>query len=150
MKTAFLITSEKLFDDFSNKQQIINRIKDLPASRNTVKDRIIKISEDVSKQLKSDLDNVGMFSICLDESTDVTSQARLAVFVRCACGNIMKEELVSLLSLPTTTTGKDIMNEIKQELGIKMGLDFKKIVSVTTDGATQYGRKVQWVSKISG
>jgi hypothetical protein len=70
---------------------------------------------------------------CLDESTDVTLQASLAVFVRFPCGNVMREELVKLLRLPTTTTGKDIMNEVKQELVVKMGVDLQKIVSVTTE-----------------
>jgi hypothetical protein len=94
--------SDKLFEDFPNKQQIVNRIKEMPASRNTVKDRIIRMSEDVSEQMKADLDNAQMFSIFLDESTDVTLQARLAVFVRFPCGNVMREELVKLLRLLTT------------------------------------------------
>jgi hypothetical protein len=52
----------------------------------------------------------------------------------------MREELVKLLRLPTTTTGKDMMNEVKQELVVKMGFDLQKIVSVTTDAA-----QVWWV-----
>jgi hypothetical protein len=83
------------------------------------------MSEDVSEQMKADLDNAQMFSICLDESTDVTLQARLAVFVRFLCGNVMREELVKLLRLPSTTTGKDIMNEVKQELVEKWGLNYR-------------------------
>jgi hypothetical protein len=41
----------------------VNRIKEMPVSRNTVKDRIIRMREDASEQMKADLDNAQMFSM---------------------------------------------------------------------------------------
>jgi len=47
------------------------------------------MSGDISIQLQTYLASTEFFSICLDESTDVTSQARLAVFVRFISVNII-------------------------------------------------------------
>jgi len=44
--------------------------------------------------------------------TDVTSQARLEVFVRFISVNIIKEELIKLITISTKTTGRDIMDEV--------------------------------------
>lgn len=51
----------------------------------------------------------------MNERTDVASQTRLADFDRFACGNVIRKELVALLSLPTATTGNDIMNDVTQD-----------------------------------
>lgn len=52
------------------------------------------------------------FSISLNESTNVTSQARLAVLVRFSCVNIINEGYLILTRTSTKTTGQDIMNEV--------------------------------------
>jgi len=75
LKEVFVKASNILFQDFTNKNHIIKRINDLPVSRNTVKDRIICMSNDITDQLQTYLASENYFSICLDESTDVTSQA---------------------------------------------------------------------------
>ncbi|KAG0435345.1 General transcription factor II-I repeat domain-containing protein 2A [Dictyocoela muelleri] len=75
-----------------------------------------------------------MFSICLDESTDITSQLRLAVFVRFSNENLMKEELLKLLLLSNTCRGQNIMNEVNKEFE-RLGVDLQNLVSVTTDCA---------------
>ena len=46
----------------------------------------------VTDQLIKDLGNAAMFSICLDESTDVILAARLAVFARFPSGNKIKNK----------------------------------------------------------
>ena len=53
-----------------------------------------------------------MFSICLDDSTDVTPDA---VFARFPSGNIIKEELIKLMALSEKTRVEDFMNELKNE-----------------------------------
>ncbi|GFW95545.1 general transcription factor II-I repeat domain-containing protein 2A [Trichonephila clavipes] len=73
-------------------------------------------------------------SLCLDESIDITKSARLAVFARYCVGNIIKEELIAITSLLTTTKGTDICTAVRNLLAEKE-IDLKKIVSVTTDGA---------------
>lgn len=145
LKEAFLNCSDFLFEDFQNKDGILKRINELPVARNTVKDRIIAMDKDVTDQLLLDLNNAGMFSICLDESTDVTQLARLAVIARFPSGNVMKEEIIKLMTLSEKTRGKDIMDELKKEF-IELGIDFGNIVSVTTDGApSMVGKNVGFV-----
>ena len=79
-----------LFGDFPNKTDILKRIDKLPVARNTAKDKIIAINEDATDQLLIDLKGAGMFSLCLVESTDVTSSSCLGVFARFPAGNIIK------------------------------------------------------------
>ncbi|KAL4126005.1 hypothetical protein QTP88_010237 [Uroleucon formosanum] len=110
IKEVFLMTLNTLFQDFANKNEIIKRIQDLPISRNSVKERILCMSGDILNQLQTDLASADFFSFCLNESTDITSQARLAVFVRFISVNIMKEELIKLITISTKTTGRDIMD----------------------------------------
>lgn len=52
LKEVFVEASNILFHDFTNKNEIIKRINDLPVSRNTVKDRIICMSNDITDQLQ--------------------------------------------------------------------------------------------------
>ena len=60
----------------------------------------------VKNQIEKDLAVCDFFSICLDETTDVTSSARLSVFVRYFTGNEIHEELLGLETLSSNTTGK--------------------------------------------
>jgi len=64
----FLKASNILFQDFTNKNEIIRRINDFPVSRNTVKYHIIYMSNDITNQLQIYLASACYFSICLDES----------------------------------------------------------------------------------
>ncbi|XP_056637725.1 general transcription factor II-I repeat domain-containing protein 2-like [Diorhabda sublineata] len=75
------------------------------------------------------------FSIALDESTDLSDTAQLAIFIR----GIDKEftvikELLALQPLKATTTGEDIFNEV-QKLFTSFGLPWSKLIEVCTDGA---------------
>ena len=72
--------------------------------------------------------------MCLDETTDVNNHARLAVILRYAVGDNMREELVKLLSLPERTQGIYIHNAV-MEAFIAQDIKPEKVVSVTTDGA---------------
>jgi len=65
---------------------------------------------------------------------DVTSQARLAVFVRFISVNIIKEELIKLITISTKTTGRDIMDEGHKEFRY-LKINILNIVSITTDRA---------------
>ncbi|GFT75654.1 uncharacterized protein TNCV_4557651 [Trichonephila clavipes] len=139
LKEAWLACAPSLFDDFDNKDKIIQRIKDVPLSRNTMKGRILKLAENVTDQQKNDINSVPFISLCLDESIDTTKSARLAVFARYCVGNIIKEELIAITSLLITTKGTDICTAVRNSLAEKE-IDLKKIVSVTTDGAPNMKR----------
>ncbi|KAK2580007.1 hypothetical protein KPH14_010772 [Odynerus spinipes] len=141
LKDAWLQCAPYLFEDFENKEKIIQRIKDMPIARNTVKENILGMAENVNSQQKIHIKSCDFISICLDESTDVTGSARLAIFVRYFVQNNIKE-LISLSTLTTTTTkGLDICNAVIDALA-KREICPSKTVSVTTDGArTLTGRE---------
>ncbi|CAG4959705.1 unnamed protein product [Colias eurytheme] len=146
LKEAWLACAPSLFADFENKNKIIQRIKDTPLSRNTIKERILKLAENVTEQQKLDIHSASFISLCLDESTDVTKSARLAVFARYCVGNVIKEELIAIKSLPTTTKGADICTAVKNSI-VEKEIDIKKVVSVTTDGApSMVGKKIGFIS----
>ena len=63
--------------------------------------------DNVSHQQNTDI-TCDLLSICLDESTDVTGSARLAIFGPYLVGNTIKEEVIGLASLETTTRGINI------------------------------------------
>ncbi|GFT24156.1 uncharacterized protein TNCV_2064021 [Trichonephila clavipes] len=125
LKEAWLACAQSFFDDFTNKAKIIQRIKDVPLSRNTMKDRILKLAENVTDQQKNDINSAPFISLCLDESIDITKSARLAIFARYCVGNILKEELIVITSLLTTTKGTDICTPVRNSLAEKE-IDLKK------------------------
>ena len=115
-------------------------------SRKTVKNRILKLESDTTKQLTQDLSSCKFFSICIDESADITSSSRLAIFSRFCKGDELCEKMVALLTLPERTTRAKICKAVINEF-CSCQIDFSKVVSVTTDGApSMTGKKAGFVS----
>ena len=103
------------------------------------------MNANIASKLRKDLAGCDFFSISLDETTDITSSARLAIFARYSSGHEVYEELHSLETLSSNTTGKDIC-EIVVNMLRERNIDMSKIVSVTTDGApNMVGRYVGFV-----
>ncbi|XP_022904349.1 zinc finger BED domain-containing protein 5-like [Onthophagus taurus] len=119
LKEVWLACASSLYDDFDNKDKIIRCIKDTPLSRNTVKERILKLAENVTDQQKINISSASFISLCLDESTDVAKSARLAVFAQYYVGNVIEEELIVIKSLLTTAKGTDICTAVKNSLAEK-------------------------------
>jgi len=128
-----------------NKDAIIKRISELPLSRNIIKDRIMRLNTNVQHQLKRDIRKCKYFSISLDETTDVTSHAQLAIIGRYSDGLTMREELIKLVSVSTSKSGSEICKVVIQTFP-DLSIDISKVVSVTTDGApNMVGKKVGFV-----
>ncbi|GFU07795.1 general transcription factor II-I repeat domain-containing protein 2A [Trichonephila clavipes] len=134
LKEAWLACAPSLFDDFDNKDKIIQRIKDVPLSRNTMKDRILKLAENVTDHQKNDTTPLLLYRYVLTNVLTLLNSARLAVFARYCVGNIIKEELIAITLLLTTTKGTDICTAVRNSLAEKE-IDLEKIFSVATDGA---------------
>ncbi|XP_042206826.1 general transcription factor II-I repeat domain-containing protein 2A-like isoform X1 [Homarus americanus] len=146
IKEAWLECAPFLFDNLSEKDKIIQRIKDLSVSRKTIEDRILKMEMNTTDQLTKDLASCKFFSICVDESTDITSSARLAIFSRFCRDDEVCEEMINLVTLPERTTGADICKAVVNELSIRQ-IDISKVVSVTTDGApSMIGKEAGFVN----
>lgn len=57
-------------------------------------------------------DWIMFLSICLDESTNVPSSARIAITARLCIGSEVREELVNFVSLPQKTSGTEICKAV--------------------------------------
>ncbi|GBO31266.1 hypothetical protein AVEN_87365-1 [Araneus ventricosus] len=90
------------------------------------RERILKLAGNVTDQQKIDINSAPFKSLCLDESTNLTKSARLSVFARYCVGNVIKEELIAITSLLTTTKGTDICTAVKNSLAEKE-IDLKKL-----------------------
>ena len=112
IKNCFINASTELFGDFKNKEDIIKRIKELPLSAKTIKDRTIKMCSNITTQLIEDLKLVSALSIAVDESCDINDTAQVSLFVRFISHSGPKEELLGLLPLKGQTRGEDIANAV--------------------------------------
>ena len=75
-----------------------------------------------------------LFSLALDESTDVTDLQRMCVFARFVHDFIVKEDILALIPLSDTTRGIDCYNVLKSYL-IDKKVPLAKLCCVITDGA---------------
>ena len=85
--------------------------------------------------LAENINKFSHFNLALDESTDINDTAQLTVFIRGVTDDFeVKEELLDLSSMKSTTTGEDITKEVLK-VSEKFWLDPKKLTGLTTDGA---------------
>lgn len=109
-------------------------IKTLPLSDTTIMRRIDEMAVNVENKLIHILKN-SSFSLQLDESTIVDSNALLMAYVRYLDeSNEMQEEMLFTLSLTTDTTGLSIFTAVKTYFE-NHKIPFSNIVACATDGA---------------
>ncbi|XP_034075813.1 zinc finger BED domain-containing protein 5-like [Gymnodraco acuticeps] len=135
VKEAFVEAADALFRDYTNKTEIVNAIKAVQLSRSTVTRRCEVMAEDLTQQLRKDIEDCECFSLQLDESTDVSDTAQLCVFIRMVFTDMTaKEELLTILPMKEHTRGEDIFRTFKNFVD-KTKLPMSKLSSITTDGA---------------
>lgn len=85
------------------------KFEEVSFSRTTVARRIEVMSKQLTSKLKGRVPSVQIFSLALNESTDIDDTAQLLIFVRSISENFeITEELLSLESMKCTTTGENI------------------------------------------
>ena len=89
------------------------------------------------------------FSLAVDESSDTSDTAQLAVFIRGVDSNLcVTEELLGFKAMHGTTTGKDIFEEVSKCVA-EMKLTWDKLAGLTTDGApAMCGQKSGLVGRV--
>lgn len=143
VKTCMLQAAELVCPE---KRQALANIS---LSRPTVTDRVEELSGDLKRQLKEKVKSFIAFSVALNESTDVTDVAQLAIFI---CGvdaslNVT-EEFVSVVPMMDTTTANDVFVSLIGALD-NLEVNWSRAVSVATDGApSMIGRKAGVVVKL--
>ncbi|XP_068101524.1 protein FAM200C-like [Hyperolius riggenbachi] len=133
-KTFMLDVANELFDDFSDKDKIIKRIKDMPLSARTVHDRTIMMANKIEATQVKDINTALFFSLALDESTDVSHLSQFSVIARYAVGDKIREESLAVLPMKGTTRGEDLFKAFT-EFAKEQNLPMDKLISVCTDGA---------------
>ena len=133
-KAFMLDVANELFDDFSDKDKIIKRIKDMPLSAKTVHDRTIMMANQVAETQVKDINAASYFSLALDESTDVSHLSQFSVIARYAIGDTLREESLAVLPMKGSTRGEDLFKSF-MEFAKETNLPMDKLISVCTDGA---------------
>ncbi|XP_029461803.1 protein FAM200B [Rhinatrema bivittatum] len=133
-KTFMLDVASELFDDFSNKDKIIKRIKDMPLLARTVHDRTIMMANQIEATQVKDINAALFFSLALDESTDISHLSQFSVIARYAVGDTLCEESLAVLPMKGTTRGEDLFKSFT-ELAKEKNLPMDKLILVCTDGA---------------
>lgn len=103
-------------------------MKTVPLSDNTVKDRIDKMA---GNQLHEKLRNVP-FAIQWDETTTVSDESVLIVYVQYIHGDDFKQDI--LISINLATTGQDIFMAVDSYLSSN-NLPYENLVACCTEGA---------------
>ncbi|MBN3306723.1 SCND3 protein, partial [Amia calva] len=122
--------------DGKQKDELCEKIKQIPMSRTTTARKSEILTEDVLTQLDDAIQSAPCIALAVDKSTDVSDNAQLLVYVRFyhTEKKAFCEDLLGVTSLETHTRGKDIYMAIKEMLR-KRGIDLKQVVSITSDGA---------------
>ncbi|CAJ1074342.1 PREDICTED: SCAN domain-containing protein 3-like [Xyrichtys novacula] len=125
----------KTLTDGKQQEKLCKKVAEIPMSATTATRRCEVLTEDVLQQLDEAVRSVPV-GLAVDESTDVTDNAQLLVYVRFFNKEkkVFCEDLLGVAPLKTSTKGEDIYKAIKEML-TERGIDMKLVVSITTDGA---------------
>jgi len=113
-----------------------------------VAERISDLSANLDSQLKNKVKSFVTFSVALDESTDISDVAQLAICIRGVDEPLSDiEKFLGLVLMMDTTTTNDIFNSLVGALN-RVGVDWSRAVSIATDGApSMIGKKAGVVTK---
>lgn len=106
----------------------------IPVSDNTVSRRIEHMSEDIEEQVLRQSRDSPLFALQLDESTDISGQAQLLIFIRIVSNEDIMENFLCCKTLSETTKGEDIFEIVDNYLKFA-NLLWEKCIGVCTDGA---------------
>ena len=104
-------------------------------SRRTVTRRIEELAEDLKISLRTLACKFELYTLAVDESTDQTDIAQLAVYIRGITPEFyIIEELANLVPLTGTTTGTGIFEAVNTVLA-GLNLTTEKLQCIASDGA---------------
>ena len=110
-------------------------MENVSLSHQTVARRVDDMAANIEDTLVQRLSGCEFYSLALDESTDISDTAQLAIFVRGVAKTFdVVEELLDICPLKGTTTGKDVFAKVNQVIK-KFKLSMNKLVGIVTDGA---------------
>nr|XP_006121069.2 general transcription factor II-I repeat domain-containing protein 2-like isoform X4 [Pelodiscus sinensis] len=134
VKRCMLKIGHELFDEFHNKDKILQKIQDLPLSAKTVHDRALKMAHQIEKEQMQKLRTAAYFSFALDETTDICDVNQLCILGRYICGDTVHEEMIAILPVKNQRRGEDILKTVMDFVN-EREIPLDNLVSVCTDGA---------------
>ena len=120
-------------------EQQSNKFRQISLSNDTIKSRIWDMSGDILLQAVRNVKNSPVYSLQLDELTNVASCSQLLVYVRYLDGEALKEEYLFSEPLVTTTRGEDVFRMLETII-IKHELGWERLVGLCTEWGTFHGR----------
>jgi len=111
------------------------QITEFAHCNDTVTRRVDDLALNVTGQVKSLSSNSTFFSLAMDESTDISDTAQVAIFIRAINENFeVMKELLGVESMQGTTKGTDLF-DILRTCAERNNSNWQKLDSVCTDGA---------------
>jgi len=104
----------KMANAFGNKE-MASKFETVSLSHQTVSRRVNEMSDDVSRMLRNIIQNCKYYSLALDESTNISDNSQLIIFIRIIDKDFnILEELLKIKLLITRTRGIDIFEALKK------------------------------------
>ncbi|XP_053431246.1 protein ZBED8-like isoform X2 [Nycticebus coucang] len=116
--------------------EFVTKLSAISLSKDTVRRRIDDMSADILDQVIQEIKSAPLpiFSIQLDESTDVANCSQLLVYVRYINDGDFKDEFLFCKPLEMTATAYDVFNMVSSFLK-EHKISWEKVCGVCTDGA---------------
>ena len=110
------------------------KIRQIPLSNDTIRRRICGMSTDIQDTVISSVKQSKMFTMQVDESTDISGKAQLIAFIRFVSDGKISDQFFCCKELKERTTGQDIFDILSKYLE-ENELTWKECVGLCTDGA---------------
>ena len=110
------------------------KMRQIPLSNDTIRRRICDMSTDIQDTVISSVKQSKMFTIQVDESTDISGKAQLTAFIRFVSDGKISDQFFSCKELNERTTGQDIFDTLSKYFE-EIELTWKECVGLCTDGA---------------
>ena len=95
-----------------------NKLEEILLSNDIARKRISEMTQDILLQVVEEIRSNPIFSLQLDESTDVSSCAHLLVYARYSFENNIKEQYLFSEPLSTTCKREDVFKVVKVFLNL--------------------------------
>ena len=93
-------------------ESAVKEVEKVPLPDNSISRRIDNMSNDILSQLKDSLIKSEVFSLQLDESTDIQRKAQLLANIQYIENNSIQENFLFCKKIPAHTTGEEIYKVI--------------------------------------